>query len=71
MNRYPDGHNLGPSFIYESPEERQIDILEKKIKEWENMFKDGLKHLDNGIVWDISPNSPIHTFLKQKLRSKI
>lgn len=28
-------------------------------------YQDGLKHLDNDIVWDIHPTSPFHERLKQ------
>jgi hypothetical protein len=32
MNHYPDGHNLGPGMVYDTPEEKEIMRLEAKVK---------------------------------------
>ena len=32
MNHYPDGHNIGPGYAYDTPEEKHIAELEARVK---------------------------------------
>ena len=32
MNHYPDGHNLGPGMVYDTPEEQEIARLTAKVR---------------------------------------